>query len=145
MIPDRIYLKSNLEHFNRKNKIDLPIVTGILIYNDVEVLDVTGPFEVFSMVRLNEEHRFEEDSPFEVILISENLNPVLTMGRLQLTPNVDFDNCPKLDLLIVPGGKGSRKEVNNSKLINWIAKQSSKAQLTSSVYKALVCLEKQVC
>jgi len=50
-----------------------------------------------------------------------------------LTPNVDFDNCPKLDLLIVPGGKGSRKEVNNSKLINWIAKQSSRAQLTSSV------------
>ena len=133
MIPDRICLKTNLEHFNRKNKTDLPIVTGILIYNDVEVLDVTGPFEVFSMVRLNEEHRFDEHSPFKVILISENLNPVLAMGRLQLTPNVDFDNCPKLDLLIVPGGKGSRKEVNNSKLINWIAKQSSRAQLTSSV------------
>ena len=87
----------------------------------------------FPWYRLNEEHRFDEDSPFEVILISENLNPVLAMGRLQLTPNVDFDNCPKLDLLIVPGGKGSRKEVNNSKLINWIAKQSSRAQLTSSV------------
>jgi transcriptional regulator GlxA family with amidase domain len=128
-----MYLKPNHEPFNWKNKSDLPIVTGILIFNDVEVLDVTGPFEVFSMVRLNEEHRFDEDSPFKVILISENLDPVLAMGGLQLIPNFDFDNCPKLDLLIVPGGKGSRKEVNNLRLVNWIAKQSSKTSLTASV------------
>ena len=128
-----MYLKPNHEPFNWKNKSDLPIVTGILIYDNVEVLDVTGPFEVFSMVRLNEEHRLDEDSPFKVILISENLGPVLAMGKLQLTPNVDFDNCPKLDLLVVPGGRGSRKEVNNSKLIDWVAKQSSNTPLTASV------------
>ena len=85
-------------------------------------MDVTGPFEVFPMVLLNEEHRFDEESPFKVILISENVNPVFATGRLQLTPNVNFDNCPYLNLLIIPGGKGSRKEVNNSTLVNWIAK-----------------------
>jgi hypothetical protein len=84
LIKDRTHTKPIHEPFKRKNKIDLPIVTGILIFNDVEVLDVTGPFEVFSMVRLNEEHCFDEDSPFKVILISENLKPVLAMGGLQL-------------------------------------------------------------
>jgi hypothetical protein len=46
---------------------------GILIFHDVEVLDFCGPFEVFSVTRLNESRRREEPSPFEVLLIAESI------------------------------------------------------------------------
>ena len=97
-------------------------------------MDVAGPFEVFSITRLNEERRHEEPSPFKVILVSEKLDQVLAIGGLRLTPDVTFHNCPDLDLLIVPGGWGTRKEINNDTLLNWISSiAASKTKLTASV------------
>lgn len=45
---------------------------GIIVFNNVEVLDYCGPFEVFSVTRLNEERRYEDQSPYEVLLIAQN-------------------------------------------------------------------------
>ena len=59
---------------------------GILIFEDVEVLDFCGPFEVFSVTRLNEEKRREELSPFNVFLIAETKEPVVTTGRMKVLP-----------------------------------------------------------
>jgi transcriptional regulator GlxA family with amidase domain len=113
---------------------NLPLTVGILIFDQVEVLDVAGPFEVFSVTRLNEERRQEEPSPFRVILVSEKLGQVLAIGGLRLTPDVTFHDCPDLDLLMVPGGWGTRKEVKNDTLLKWIAaRAASKAKLTASV------------
>jgi transcriptional regulator GlxA family with amidase domain len=113
---------------------DLPLIVGILIFDQVEVLDVAGPFEVFSVTCLNEERRWEEPSPFRVILVSEKLDQVLAIGGLRFTPDVTFDNCPNLDLLMVPGGWGTRKEVKNDTLLKWIAaRAASKTKLTASV------------
>jgi transcriptional regulator GlxA family with amidase domain len=113
---------------------DLPLIVGILIFDQVEVLDVAGPFEVFSVTCLNEERRWEEPSPFRVILVSEKLGQVLAIGGLRLTPDVTFDSCPDLDLLMVPGGWGTRKEVKNDTLLKWIAaRAASKTKLTASV------------
>jgi transcriptional regulator GlxA family with amidase domain len=112
----------------------IPLTVGILIFDQVEVLDVAGPFEVFSTTRLNEERRLEESSPFKVILVSEKPGQVLAIGGLRLTPDVTFHNCPDLDLLMVPGGLGTRKEVNNDTLLKWIAARVvSKTKLTASV------------
>lgn len=98
------------------------------------MLDVAGPFEVFSVTCLNEERRWEEPSPFRVILVSEKLGQVLAIGGLRLTPDVTFDSCPDLDLLMVPGGWGTRKEVKNDTLLKWIAaRAASKTKLTASV------------
>lgn len=113
---------------------DLPLKVGILIFDQVEVLDVAGPFEVFSITCLNEERRWEEPSPFRVILVSEKLGQVLAIGGLRLTLDVTFDSCPDLDLLMVPGGWGTRKEVKNNTLLKWIAaRAASKTKLTASV------------
>lgn len=113
---------------------DLPLTVGILIFDQVEVLDVAGPFEVFSVTRLNEERRLKELSPFRVILVSEKLDQVLAIGGLRFTPDVTFDNCPDLDLLMVPGGWGTCKEVKNDILLKWIAAQAaSKTKLIASV------------
>ena len=118
------------------NQYQLPLTVGILIFDQVEVLDVAGPFEVFSVTRLDEQRRQEElsSSPFRILLVSEKLGPVLAVGGLRFTPDVTIDNCPEdLDLLIVPGGLGTREEVTNINLLNWIANRSSNTRLTASV------------
>src|SRR5205085_5109732 len=93
---------------------------GILIFPDVEVLDFTGPFEVFSVTRVNEERRREEPSPFDVKLVAERSGPVVASGGLRTIPDYDFDSCPRFEILVVPGGWGTRKEIDNDRLIQWI-------------------------
>src|SRR5689334_12035871 len=119
---------------NKNNDDNLPLLVGILIFDNVELLDVAGPFEVFSVTRLNEkdqegrETRFSltspSPSPFKVLLISEKPGQISTIGGLRLSPDAYFDNCPKLDLLVVPGGWGTRTEVNNLNLVKWIENKS---------------------
>ena len=57
-------------------KNQLPLTVGILLFDQVEVLDVAGSFEVFAVTRLDEERRQEETSPFRVLLVSENVYQV---------------------------------------------------------------------
>ena len=94
---------------------------GILIFPDVEVLDFAGPFEVFSVARLDESKRREEPSPFEVFLVAEQAEPVRTAGGMRVTPDYTLESCPRLDLLVVPGGWGTRRELDNQRLLDWIA------------------------
>src|SRR6266540_4499317 len=112
----------------------LPLTVGILIFHDVEVLDVAGPFEVFSVARLHEERRREESSPFRVLLVSESEGQVTGVGGLQFTPDVTILDCPDLDILIVPGGWGTRNEVKNETMLEWIADRSKNSKLTASVF-----------
>ena len=115
------------------NNAQLPLTVGILVFDQVEVLDVAGPFEVFTVTRLNKELRQEESSPFRVLLVSENMDQVSAVGGLRFTPDVTHDNCPELDLLIVPGGWGTRTQVKNANLLKWIANRSRRTKLTGSV------------
>ena len=115
------------------NQDRLPLTVGIVIFDQVEVLDVAGPFEAFSVTRLNEERRLEQSSPFRILLVSERKGQVSAIGGLRFTPDVTIDDCPALDLLIVPGGWGTRKEVKNDTLLRWIADRAAKTRLTASV------------
>jgi len=115
---------------------------GILIFADVEVLDFCGPFEVFSVTRLNEEKRREESSPFNVFLIAETREPVVTTGGMKVLPDYDLDDCPVLDLLVVPGGWGTRREMNNGRLLKWIADRSTQVETLSSVCTGALLLGK---
>jgi len=67
---------------------------GILVFPDVEVLDFCGPFEVFSVTRLNEELRREDVSPFEVLVVAEKPGTIVTTGGLKVTPDHTIDSCP---------------------------------------------------
>src|ERR1051325_8161993 len=106
-------------------------LVGILIFADVEVLDFAGPFEVFSVTRLNEERRREEPSPFEVKLIAERLEPIVASSGLRVLPDFDLGNCPTLDILVVPGGWGTRKEIENKHLIDWIQRLGNQVETLS--------------
>lgn len=109
------------------------LTVGLLIFDQVEVLDVAGPFEVFSATRLDEGHGQVERSPFRVLLVSEKKEPIFAVGGLRLFPDVDTSECPDLNLLIIPGGFGTRREIENKKLIGWIAERASKTGLIASV------------
>lgn len=106
---------------------------GILVFPDVEVLDFTGPFEVFSVTRLNEERRREEPSPFDVKLVGERSQLIVASGGLRVMPDYDFDNCPSLDILVVPGGWGTRKEIDNHRLIDWLRARANEVEILTSV------------
>jgi transcriptional regulator GlxA family with amidase domain len=106
---------------------------GILIFPDVEVLDFCGPFEVFSVTRLNEDARREEPSPFEVLLVAETPDTVVATGGLKVIPDVTLDTCPPLDILVVPGGWGTRAEAKNQRLLDWIAERGRSVETLASV------------
>jgi transcriptional regulator GlxA family with amidase domain len=116
--------------------------TGILVFKDIEVLDFCGPFEVFSVTRLNESKRREEPSPFNVFLVAETKSPVVTAGGMKVVPDYDLDACPPLDILVVPGGWGTRAEMNNERLLGWIAQRSRQVETLASVCTGALLLGK---
>jgi transcriptional regulator GlxA family with amidase domain len=106
---------------------------GIVLFDDVEVLDFCGPFEVFSAARLNEEKRREESSPFEVLLIAERADPVTTTGGMRVVPHYRLDNCPRLDVLVSPGGWGTRQQLNNPIMLAWLRDRAAEAETVAAV------------
>ncbi|WP_461517390.1 DJ-1/PfpI family protein [Porticoccus sp.] len=106
---------------------------GILVFDEIEVLDFAGPYEVFSVARLNEESRRSEPSPFEVILIAQFDRPVVATGGMKVLPDTTFEHCPPLDVLIVPGGLGTRWEMHNEKLLDFVRQRAPQLELLASV------------
>jgi transcriptional regulator GlxA family with amidase domain len=106
---------------------------GILIFSDVEVLDFCGPYEVFSVTRLDEERRREQPSPFKVCLIAQREDPLVASGGLRVLPDYTLENCPPLDVLLVPGGWGTRRELRNQLLIDWIAARGPQVEILTAV------------
>jgi transcriptional regulator GlxA family with amidase domain len=110
---------------------------AILIFNDVEVLDFCGPFEVFSVT--NEIHSLK---PFNVYTVAEEDKPVIARNNLSVNPRYTINNCPKPDILIVPGGQGTRKEMNNPVLVNWVKDSFEDLELLLSVCTGALILAK---
>lgn len=106
---------------------------GILIFDEVEVLDFSGPFEVFSVARLNEESRRTDPSPFDVMLVAQFDRPVVAAGGMKVLPDTTFEDCPPLDLLMVPGGLGTRWEMHNEKLLSFVRARAEQVELLASI------------
>jgi transcriptional regulator GlxA family with amidase domain len=113
------------------NQDQLPTV-GILIFDDVEVLDFCGPFEVFSVARPLGEHS-DDLRLFNTVIIAEEDRIITCHGGLRVNPHATIENHPPLDILVVPGGQGTRRERHNQHLLDWIARQDQLTNLTTSV------------
>lgn len=111
---------------------------GIFLFDDVEVLDFAGPFEVFSVTEIE-----NDQQPFVVETVSEKGNLVIATNGLKIQPDYSFDNVPKFDILILPGGLGAReREMYNDNVINWITNQMKTVQLMTSVCTGALLLAK---
>jgi transcriptional regulator GlxA family with amidase domain len=106
---------------------------GILVFPEVEVLDFCGPFEVFSVTRVDEARRRDELSPFEVFLVGESLDAITATGGMRVLPTFDLESCPALDVLVVPGGWGTRSLVNNDRVVGWIRNRAGEVEVAASV------------
>lgn len=118
---------------------------AVLIFDDVEVLDFAGPFEVFSITG-----KREGSNPFNVYTVAEK-SPISARNGLSVNPHYLLKNCPQPDILIVPGGGGyhadgtpfgTRKEIDNQLLLAWIAQCGEQTELLLSVCTGALLLAK---
>ena len=109
-----------------------PRSVGILIFDEVEVLDFCGPFEVFSVAR---PEGVDDDTArlFQVFTVAERDETVACRGGLLVKPHHTFENAPQFDVIVVPGGRGTRRERHNQKLLAWIEAQDARTEFTLSV------------
>lgn len=109
---------------------------AVLVYDQVDALDVTGPFDVFAMAS-----NWGQD--FRVYTVAlESRAPIRTISGLTLVPDFTASDCPEPYILIVPGGWGSRKEMHNKTLTDWIYNASQQASFTLSVCTGALLLAK---
>lgn len=106
----------------------MPLTVGILLFDEVEVLDFAGPFEVFSVTG-----RRQGLEPFAVVTVADRAGPVLARNGLSINPTHTFADCPALDVVVVPGGYGTRRLLRNAEVLEWVTARSSQAQLVLSV------------
>jgi transcriptional regulator GlxA family with amidase domain len=109
---------------------------GILAFDDVEVLDLAGPFEVFSRTRLVpgvESRRGDESAPFHVFTVARTREPVRAVGGLTIVPAHSFADAPRIDLLVVPGGFGTRALLHDEETLDWLRRTAAGARLVTSV------------
>ncbi|HSB69102.1 MAG TPA: DJ-1/PfpI family protein [Candidatus Methylomirabilis sp.] len=109
---------------------------GIFIFDGVEVLDFAGPYEVFSRTRLTpgvESRRSEETAPFRVFTVAHGSTPVVATGGLRALPDFDFATAPPVDLLVVPGGFGTRSLLEHATTLDWIRQTARRATRVTSV------------
>jgi transcriptional regulator GlxA family with amidase domain len=102
----------------------MPKRIGILIFDDVEELDFVGPLEVFGMV--------STANQLEIVIVAETTGAVRCHYGLRVLPSHSLEQCPPLDLLIVPGGPGARKHAReNPGILEFVGRQEG--------YVASVC------
>jgi transcriptional regulator GlxA family with amidase domain len=100
--------------------------TGILLFDDAEELDFAGPWEVFSAAA-------EVDGESRVVSVAEQGRAVRCAKGLRVLPDHTFEDAPALDVVLVPGGQGTRREVQNPVLIDWLRKVGASCTWVTSV------------
>lgn len=101
---------------------------GILLFDDMELMDFAGPYEVFTAVNV-----VREEMLCNIYTISETGSTIKTINGLQVLSDFSIDNCLQPDILIIPGGNGTRQLVNNFSFIHWLKKSAEKAEIVFSV------------
>ena len=99
---------------------------GMLIFDDAEELDFVGPWEVFTMAG-------KQRPELEVLTIAERSGAIRCAKGLRVLPDRTLDAAGELDVVLVPGGQGTRREVENPVLIEWLRKQAPRAAWMTSV------------
>ena len=110
---------------------------GILLFNDVETLDFAGPFEVFSVTGQR-----DGEGSFNVFTFAKEKNPVLAINGLSINPHYAMNDCPQIDILIIPGGFGTRALLNEKYYIDWVLDKSKEVSLILSVCTGSLLLAK---
>jgi transcriptional regulator GlxA family with amidase domain len=105
---------------------------GILIFNEVEVLDFCGPFEVFSITTALGDGN-EDAKLYDVHIIAETDGLVTCRNGLVVKPDYSIADHPPLAIVLVPGGRGTRREREKPVILDWLAARHDEVELMTSV------------
>jgi transcriptional regulator GlxA family with amidase domain len=111
--------------------------TAVFIFEDMELLDFAGPFEIFSVT-----DQLNDSSLFNTYTVARDNEVVSTKNRVLIKPHYTLANCPRPDILVVPGGKGARPLLNMPGLLDWVAEKAEEAKLVLSVCTGALVLAK---
>ncbi len=104
------------------------ITTGIVIFDQAEELDFVGPWEVFTAAA-----NMDSGNGDRVVTIAERPDPIRCNKGLRVLPDHTFADAPPLDVVLVPGGQGTRREVENPILIEWLRRVGARCTWVTSV------------
>lgn len=108
---------------------------GFLLFNNLEELDFVGPWEVFSA------WREYPSGPKSCFTVAEKKEVITCVNGLKIIPDFQFSYCPALDFLLVPGGIGTRKELENERLIQFVQKHAATCKHVLSVCTGSLILQ----
>ena len=106
-------------------KISAPKTLGIVLFDGFELLDVFGPAEAYGMRDLG--------GAFRLIMVAPERGPITSAQGPKAIADCGFEDCPRLDIIMVPGGIGTRREVENTTLLSWLRNRAEEAEIVSSV------------
>lgn len=101
---------------------------GVMIFEDAELLDFAGPFEAFVAATDEQGERL-----FNVFTVAERPDELHARAGMRITPDHTFADAPQIDILVVPGGYGTRREIDNPVAIDWIRSIAGGTDITTSV------------
>jgi transcriptional regulator GlxA family with amidase domain len=101
---------------------------GILLFPDVEELDAVGPWEVLAFWT-----RTWPDDGYAVTTFAKDPGPVTCAKGLRILPEHSYDDVPPLDVLIYPGGQGTRPHLKDDTQLDWVRRQRAQVPLVTSV------------
>ncbi len=105
---------------------------GVLLFPGFEILDAAGPMEVWGNLK----------EQVELVTVAAEKKPTASYQGPRLLPDYDFSDCPKLDILLIPGGFGVKQVLENNAIIDWVKRRSQEAELTLSVCNGASILAK---
>lgn len=104
---------------------------GVVLYEGFEVLDVFGPIEMWGYVK-----------EFDVVTVAAKAGPVRSTQGVDVVAQYSFDDCPPLQILMVPGGLGSIRELQNTVLLDFLRTRDAETEITTSVCSGSALLAK---
>jgi transcriptional regulator GlxA family with amidase domain len=110
---------------------------GIFLFEKVELLDFAGPYEVFSVAS-----ELNNDNLFNVFTVSSDGNVIKTVNGLKVVPDYSFDNHPPIDILMIPGGEGTKAEINKPPILQWLQRNYANSKVVASICSGALLLGK---
>jgi len=114
--------------------------TGIVIFDGAEDLDIVGPWEVLGVSAALRSAAHGGQEVDRAVLVADSLGPVRCAQGLRVLPDATFDSHPVLDDVLVPGGIGTRTEVGNPRLIDWLRRTAPGCRWVTSVCTGVLLL-----
>lgn len=110
---------------------------ALLLFDDVEVLDFAGPFEVFAVA-----NELRGNTVFNVITVASSRATIRAVNGLKVLPEFTLEDCPPPHVIIVPGGAGTRKLLNQPMLLEWLRIKARTAEIVASICTGALVLGK---